>query len=57
MLLTDDFSRVMWVYLMKAKDEAFQMFKDFREKVETETGDKVKVFRSDCGGEFMSNEF
>ncbi|KAI3518152.1 hypothetical protein L1887_06594 [Cichorium endivia] len=57
MLIVDDFSRVMWVYLLKSKDEAFQAFKNFRSKVETETGEKVKVFRTDRGGEFLSNEF
>lgn len=57
MLLVDDYSRVMWVYLLKTKDEAFQTFKNFRVKVEIETGEKMKVFRTDRGGEFLSNEF
>lgn len=42
---------------MKSKDETFQIFKNFREKVETETGEKVKVFRTDRGREILSNEF
>ena len=33
------------------------MFKNFRSLVETETGEKVKVFRTDRGGEFLSNKF
>nr|KAJ0217724.1 hypothetical protein LSAT_V11C300103190 [Lactuca sativa] len=57
MLRVDDFSRVMWVYLLKSKDEALQVFKNFRSKVETEAGEKVKVFRTDRGGEFLSKEF
>lgn len=56
-LLVDDFSRVMWVYLLKSKDEAFGVFKKFRAKVEDGKERKVKVFRSDRGGEFSSNEF
>ncbi|GJT98735.1 putative RNA-directed DNA polymerase [Tanacetum coccineum] len=57
MLLVDDYSRVMWVYLLKTKDEALQVFKNFRGKVEVETGEKMKVFRTDRGGEFLSNQF
>ncbi|KAI3522492.1 hypothetical protein L1887_00319 [Cichorium endivia] len=57
MLLVDDFSRVMWVYLLKSKDEALQTFKNFRTKVEVETGEKLKIFRTDRGGEFLSNQF
>ncbi|GJW43635.1 zinc finger, CCHC-type containing protein [Tanacetum coccineum] len=50
MLLVDDYSRVMWVYLLKSKDEAFQVFKNFRGLVEVETGEKMKLFRTDRGG-------
>lgn len=57
MLLVDDYSRVMWVYLLKSKDEAFQAFKNFRSLVEVETGEKVKTLRTDRGGEFLSNQF
>ncbi|GKC36157.1 retrotransposon protein, putative, unclassified, partial [Tanacetum coccineum] len=57
MLLVDDYSRVMWVYLLKSKDEAFQVFKNFRGLVEVETGEKMKLFRTDRGGEFLSNQF
>lgn len=57
LLMVDDYSRVMWTYLLKTKDESFQVFKDFREKVETETDEKIKVFRTDRGGEFLSKEF
>ncbi|KAI3779099.1 hypothetical protein L2E82_08597 [Cichorium intybus] len=57
MLLVDDYSRVMWVYLLKTKDEALQVFKNFRSLVEVETGEKMKVFRTDRGGEFLSKEF
>lgn len=57
MLLVDDYSKVMWVYLLKSKDEAFQTFKNFRKLVENETGEKLKTFRTDRGGEFLSNQF
>lgn len=57
MLFVDDFTRVMWVYMMKTKDEAFSVFNKFRISVETETGEKLKTFRTDRGGESLSKQF
>lgn len=37
LLLVDDFSRMMWVYMIKSKDEAFTMFKRFKAHVEKKT--------------------
>ncbi|KAL8100917.1 hypothetical protein AgCh_032970 [Apium graveolens] len=56
-LLMDDISRVMWVYIIKRKDEAFGMFKKFRAQVENGAEKRIKTFRTDHGGEFNSNEF
>ncbi|GJQ90739.1 putative RNA-directed DNA polymerase [Tanacetum coccineum] len=56
-LFVDDFSHVMWVYMLKSKDEALDMFHKFRVLVENETGVKVKTLRTDCGGEFNSKGF
>ena len=56
-LLVDDYSRVMWVYLLKNKNEALDAFKKFRAKVESGPDKRVKVLRTNRGGEFMSNEF
>lgn len=53
----DDYSGIIWVYLLKSKDQAFDAFKKFRIQVETSSGKKVKIFRSDRGGEFMSSKF
>ncbi|XP_076929701.1 uncharacterized protein LOC143594223 [Bidens hawaiensis] len=36
----------------KAKDEAFKVFKKFKELVESDVGKKIKTFRTDRGGEF-----
>lgn len=49
-LLVDDYSRFMWVYFLKAKDEAFKAFKCFRAQVEKGTEKRIKVFRTDRGG-------
>lgn len=56
-LLLDDFSRVMWAYLLKSKDEAFSVFKKFRAKVENCPERKIRVFITDRGGELCSKEF
>ena len=53
----DDFSRKVWVYILKSKDETFTRFRQWKAKVETQTGKKVKYLRSDNGTEFRSGEF
>eukprot|EP00253_Pinus_taeda_P030036 PITA_30036 len=49
--------RMVWLGLMKHKDEAFEKFKSFKALVENESDYKIKCLRSDRGGEFTSNEF
>ncbi|KAL4568673.1 hypothetical protein LXL04_024288 [Taraxacum kok-saghyz] len=46
-----------WVYLLTEKSQALESFKDFKAKVETETGKLVKCLRTDRGGEYLSNDF
>lgn len=53
----DDFSRFVWVDFMKEKSEAFNKFKEFKDKVETKVGNKIKFLRTDNGGEYTSDEF
>ena len=57
LLLVDDYSRKMWVYFLHSKEEAFEKFKVWLSLVQNESGKKLKKFRTDRGGEFMSNEF
>ncbi|KAK4381674.1 hypothetical protein Sango_2730700 [Sesamum angolense] len=42
---------------MRYKSEAFGRFKEYRLEVENHTGRKIKAFRSDQGGEYLSGEF
>lgn len=56
-LLVDDFSRMMWIYMLKSKDEALSAFKSFRTLVEKGAEKRIKVFRTDRGGEFVSKDF
>jgi transposase InsO family protein len=55
--IIDDFSRKTWIFFMKTKDEVFNRFQEFRAQVENQIGKKIKVLRSDNGGEYTSNEF
>ena len=53
----DDSSRFTYVYLLKHKDDAFNVFKVYKAEVENQLGKKIKIIRSDRGGEYFSNEF
>ncbi|KAD7117350.1 hypothetical protein E3N88_04618 [Mikania micrantha] len=54
---SDDYSRAMWLYMLKTKNEAFEAFKKCRENVENQANCKIKTLRTDRGGEFMSQDF
>ena len=57
MTFIDDYSRKTWLYLLKHKSQAFDVFKIFKAMVEKESNIFIKVLRSYGGGEYMSNEF
>ncbi|CAL8174351.1 unnamed protein product [Prunus armeniaca] len=57
MLLIDVSTRMIWVYFLRNKSEAFNCFKKFKSMIELQSGHKVKCLRSDRGGEFLSSEF
>ena len=56
-LFVDDFSRKVWVYVLKRKDDVFNTFEQFRVIVEKRTGMTIKCLRTDNGGYFTSLEF
>ncbi|GJR08976.1 zinc finger, CCHC-type containing protein [Tanacetum coccineum] len=56
-LLVDDCTRFMWAYFLTSKDQAFDTFKEFRQQIEMEMRIKLRMLRTDRGGEFTSNEF
>ncbi|KAL6141604.1 hypothetical protein ACLB2K_059892 [Fragaria x ananassa] len=45
----DDFSRKAWVYVLKNKSEACDSFKAFKAYVEKQSGEKIKVLRTNRG--------
>lgn len=53
----DDYNRKTWVYFLKEKSEAFDVFKTFEVFVEKESGCVITVLHTDRGGEYTSHEF
>ena len=51
----DDCSRYTVVYLLRYKDEAFEMF--LKSKVENQLNKKIMTLRSDRGGEYELKQF
>ena len=50
----DDCTKYCYVYLMKSKDEAINKFALYKEEVENQLEKKIKVVRSDRGGEYVA---
>jgi transposase InsO family protein len=53
----DDYFRKTWVYFLKSKDEVFSKFKEFKALIENLSKRKIKILRSNNGGEYTSKEF
>ena len=45
----DDYSRFARIYLLRSKDEAFDMFLSYKAEVESQLDRKIKRIRSDRG--------
>ena len=56
-LFVDDHSRKTWIYFLKTKCEVFKRFQEFKALVETQTGRKIKVLRSNNGVEYTLGQF
>lgn len=54
--IVDDFSRSVWVYMLKGKHEVFEMFQSLFKMVLTQFNTKIKIVRSDNGTEFVNNK-
>ena len=53
----DDHTHYVWVYPLKHKDEVFDRFQKWKALVERSSRRRLKVFRTDNGGEYTSNKF
>ena len=50
----DDCTRFCYVYLLRGKDEAIEVFKHHKNEVKNQLGKRIKAIRSDRGGEYES---
>ena len=53
----DDFSKKIFCYFLKTKNQVFDKFIEFKNLVENQTEKKIKILRTDNGTEYMSNSF
>ncbi|KAJ0471759.1 putative RNA-directed DNA polymerase [Helianthus annuus] len=54
--IVDDYSRAVWVCLMKSKTEVFENIQTFVNIIQTQFKKVVKCFRSDNGSEFVNGQ-
>ncbi|GJT32897.1 putative RNA-directed DNA polymerase [Tanacetum coccineum] len=55
--VVDDFSRAVWIFLLKNKTEVFDNMTIFYNIIHTQFNKKIKIFRSDNGTEFVNQKF
>ena len=48
----DDYTRYFYVHLLNSKDEAITAFIKYKAEVENQLNKKIKILRSDRGGEY-----
>ena len=53
----DDYTRFTIVYFLKSKSEAFKAFTSYKALVENQSQFKIKIIRTDNGGEYCSKEW
>lgn len=57
LLFKDDCTSYRFVYFMKHKSDTFSTFLQFQQMIERQTGNKIKIFKSDNGREFVNDQF
>ena len=53
----DDYTKYTYIYILKNKNEAFEVFKRYKNEVENLHNKRIKQLRSDNGMEYISKEF
>ena len=56
MSFIDYFSLKTWIYLLKTNDEVVGKFQEFKVETENLTDMKIKILRSENGGEYTLKE-
>ncbi|KAK0595628.1 hypothetical protein LWI29_008485 [Acer saccharum] len=57
LVLVDDFTRFVWVYFVKNKSDVLEKFKEFKETMENLFEKRIRVLRTDNGGEYVFDDF
>ncbi|XP_031249850.1 uncharacterized protein LOC116107700 [Pistacia vera] len=57
MSIVDDYSRKVWVFLLRSKNEALERLKSWQTLVKNQVDKKVKALRTDNGLKFCNSEF
>lgn len=57
LLFKDECTSYRFVYFMKSKSDTFNTFLQFQKMIERQTGNRIKVFRSDNGREYVNEQF
>ena len=55
-LFVDDCTRMSWIYFHKHKSEVFNVFVKFYNMILTQFHTRLKILRSDNGGEYVSHK-
>ncbi|PKU66194.1 Retrovirus-related Pol polyprotein from transposon TNT 1-94 [Dendrobium catenatum] len=56
-IFVDDFSRFVWLFPLQSKHEVTDIFINFTHFIERQTNRKLKIIRTDGGGEFVNHKF
>ncbi|PKU71363.1 Retrovirus-related Pol polyprotein from transposon TNT 1-94 [Dendrobium catenatum] len=56
-IFVDDYSRFIWFFPLMFKSDVTRIFIQFVSLIERQTNRKLKVIRTDCGGEFLNHQF
>jgi hypothetical protein len=56
LIFFDDFSHFTWIFFLRQKSEAFQHLKYFKSLVETQSGKKIKILRTDDWEDYVNHE-
>jgi hypothetical protein len=56
LIFVDDFSCFIWIFFLRKKSKVFRQLKDFKSFFETQSGKKIKILRTDNGGEYVNHE-